>query len=169
MSAGSRIAVVGSCARRCVDLRSFELVDSVEVTTVAAALHPSLRYDLVVVPACGDCALEPSEIRALSLRYPVLIVSEGMDGSAIGLLAQSLRTHPPRPAARALTPREHQTLLYLAQGLTLRQAAVRMGVRTTTADTYLKRIREKLGPGNRAMLVRRALQRGELATAEVMV
>jgi hypothetical protein len=42
----------------------------------------------------------------------------------------------PRPAGRA--PRERETL-----------------------DTYLKRIRRKLGPGNKAELTRRAIEIGE--------
>jgi DNA-binding CsgD family transcriptional regulator len=62
----------------------------------------------------------------------------------------------------ALAPRERETLLLLAEGLTHGQAAARMGVRPGTLDTYLKRIRVKLGPGNTLALVHRATERGLL-------
>jgi len=68
----------------------------------------------------------------------------------------------PTTAQLALSPREIETLHHIAQGLTQAQAAQRMGVSPNTIDTYIKRIRRKIGPGNKADLTRRALQLGHL-------
>ncbi|MDQ1289644.1 MAG: hypothetical protein QG622_3210 [Actinomycetota bacterium] len=64
--------------------------------------------------------------------------------------------------AAALAPREREALRHLSEGLTQKQAAARMGVRPGTLDTYLKRIRAKLGPGNTLALVYRATEQGLL-------
>jgi len=68
-----------------------------------------------------------------------------------------------RPAGPAveLAPRERQTISLIAQGFTQAQAASRLGVSPATIDTYIKRIRRKLGPGNKADLTRRAMELGQ--------
>jgi hypothetical protein len=38
-----------------------------------------------------------------------------------------------------------------------------MGISPATIDTYIKRIRSKLGPGNKADLTRRAIELGQVA------
>ncbi|MEU3721286.1 helix-turn-helix transcriptional regulator [Streptomyces sp. NPDC031705] len=55
-----------------------------------------------------------------------------------------------------LSARERETLLLVADGLTRNQAARRIGISPHTVDTYLKRIRAKLGLGNKAELARAA-------------
>lgn len=59
-----------------------------------------------------------------------------------------------------LTPREEETLGYIARGFTHGQTARRMGVSRATVDTYVKRIRQKLCLGNKADLTRKAIQLG---------
>jgi len=69
------------------------------------------------------------------------------------------QTHGPDVSQNpVLAPREHQVLSYLALGLTLKETASHLGISPTTVDTYLKRIRKKLGPGNQATLIRKAVQ-----------
>ncbi|MCO5990671.1 response regulator transcription factor [Actinoallomurus spadix] len=58
-----------------------------------------------------------------------------------------------------LSPREDQTLRMLARGLTHSQIATQLGVRKSTVDTYVERIRAKLGVGNKAELARAAIER----------
>ena len=65
----------------------------------------------------------------------------------------------------SLAPREREALALIAQGFTQSQAATRMGISPATIDTYIKRIRRKLGPGNKAELTRRAIELGEVAEA----
>jgi DNA-binding NarL/FixJ family response regulator len=61
------------------------------------------------------------------------------------------------PAAPPLSEREEQVLRQIAHGLTHAQIATRLGISPHTVDTYVKRIRAKLGVGNKAELTRAAL------------
>jgi DNA-binding NarL/FixJ family response regulator len=56
-----------------------------------------------------------------------------------------------------LSEREEQVLRQISSGLTHGQIATRMGISPHTVDTYVKRIRSKLGVGNKADLTRAAL------------
>lgn len=51
-----------------------------------------------------------------------------------------------------LSEREDQVLLQISRGLTHGQIATRLGISPHTVDTYVKRIRAKLGVGNKAEL-----------------
>jgi DNA-binding NarL/FixJ family response regulator len=63
-----------------------------------------------------------------------------------------------------LSEREGQVLSQISHGLTHGQIATRLGISPHTVDTYVKRIRAKLGLGNKAELTRAALL-GRLAVA----
>lgn len=69
------------------------------------------------------------------------------------------------PAAGHLSDREEQVLRQIARGLTHGQIATRLGISPHTVDTYVKRIRAKLGVGNKAELTRAALL-GRLAAEQ---
>lgn len=56
-----------------------------------------------------------------------------------------------------LSERETQVLRYVARGLTHGQIATRLGISSHTVDTYIKRVRAKLGVRNKAELTRVAL------------
>ncbi|MGW0495857.1 LuxR C-terminal-related transcriptional regulator [Streptomyces sp. NPDC003007] len=56
-----------------------------------------------------------------------------------------------------LSDRETQVLRQISRGLTHGQIATRLGISPHTVDTYVKRIRAKLGVGNKAELTRVAL------------
>lgn len=73
-----------------------------------------------------------------------------------------MRHRSPVSDSRAvpLAPRESEALTLIAQGFTQAQAALRMGVSVATVDTYMRRVREKLGAGNKAHLTRLALELG---------
>jgi DNA-binding NarL/FixJ family response regulator len=60
-------------------------------------------------------------------------------------------------AAYHLSGREEQVLRQISRGLTHSQIATRLGISPHTVDTYVKRIRAKLGVGNKAELTRAAL------------
>ncbi|OZV77384.1 hypothetical protein CA850_23300 [Micromonospora echinospora] len=60
-------------------------------------------------------------------------------------------------AAQQLSNREQQVLRQISRGLTHGQIATRLGISPHTVDTYVKRIRVKLGLGNKAELTRAAL------------
>lgn len=65
-------------------------------------------------------------------------------------------------SGRHLSEREVQVLRQIARGLTHGQIASRLDISPHTVDTYVKRIRAKLGVGNKAELTRAALL-GKLA------
>lgn len=63
------------------------------------------------------------------------------------------------PGGGHLSPREEQTLSFIARGFTHEQIATRLGIRRSTVNTYVERIRDKLQVGNKAELTRAALAR----------
>lgn len=104
----------------------------------------------VTTNASGDAIIEAVETIATDGFYLSLHVS-GDD-----------RPAGPTGAQVALSRREREALLYISQGLTQAQTANRMGVSPATIDTYVKRIRCKIGPGNKAALIRQAIRLGYL-------
>jgi two-component system nitrate/nitrite response regulator NarL len=79
----------------------------------------------------------------------------------------------PMQAIGSLTGRENHVLSMVAQGLTYKQIGSRLRLSKATVDTYVQRIRQKLGAGNKAELTRIAIELGLLlssapdATAQV--
>ncbi|MDF6040983.1 helix-turn-helix transcriptional regulator [Streptomyces sp. JH14] len=64
-----------------------------------------------------------------------------------------------------LSQREEQVLDFIAEGLTHAQTARGLGISQHTVDTYVKRIRSKLGAGNKAELARLAMSRWPSGTS----
>lgn len=80
-------------------------------------------------------------------------------------IAHRLLAHFRAPVRRAddaagLTPRETETLTLLARGLTVAEAADRMGLRPQTVASYVKVIYQKLSISTRAEATREAVRRG---------
>ncbi|MFC9436554.1 LuxR C-terminal-related transcriptional regulator [Nocardia sp. NPDC057030] len=84
-------------------------------------------------------------------------------GKAVHTTAAPPPRHQPTPPAPQLSTREEQVLRQIAHGLTHGQVAARLGISPHTVDTYVRRIRTKLGVGNKAELTRAALL-GQLVT-----
>jgi len=104
--------------------------------------------------ASGDAIIEAVETivtGGLYLSSPVT----GMTGADIPAAESA-------GARVALSRREREALFWISQGLTQAQTANRMGVSPATIDTYVKRIRRKVGPGNKADLIRQAIRLGYL-------
>jgi DNA-binding NarL/FixJ family response regulator len=59
--------------------------------------------------------------------------------------------------AEGLTPRERDVLVMVAQGLTHKQIGTRLNLSKATVDTYIHRVRQKVGSGNKADLTRLAI------------
>jgi DNA-binding NarL/FixJ family response regulator len=86
-------------------------------------------------------------VRAIATRAAV--------GSAPEVPASACEAAPGSGAQ--LSGREEQVLSQISRGLTHGQIATRLGISPHTVDTYVKRIRSKLGVGNKAELTRVAL------------
>ena len=63
----------------------------------------------------------------------------------------------------ALTERERQVLVLIAEGKSTKQAAARLGISYKTADSHRSRILEKLGVHETASMVRYAIRAGLIA------
>lgn len=109
--------------------------------------HPSRSYAL---------SLEAS---MASLADMIHAVAGDRDPSS-GTPAEQLSSDEPRPISATLSRREVQVLRKIAQGLTHAQVARRLGISRHTVDSYMNRIRMKLGPGNKAELTRAAVLAG---------
>jgi DNA-binding NarL/FixJ family response regulator len=64
------------------------------------------------------------------------------------------------PAHAALSAQERRVLLFLAGGLSINEAAARMGISPKTVSTYRSRVLDKLGLDSNAALVRYCLEHG---------
>src|SRR5205823_2018880 len=60
----------------------------------------------------------------------------------------------------SLTPRQRQVALLIAQGLTDRQIASRLGISVRTAESHTEQVRTKLGHTSRAQVAAWAAQSG---------
>jgi DNA-binding NarL/FixJ family response regulator len=79
-----------------------------------------------------------------------------LSSSVADVLQADLERSPSRYPV--LSSREAETLAYIARGYTHSQTATRMGITVATVDSYVERIRRKLGVGNKAELTRTAIE-----------
>lgn len=70
-----------------------------------------------------------------------------------------------RQGVATLSPRESEVLRHLVEGCTHDQVARRIGISRHTVDTYVKRVRSKLGARNKAQLVHAALSASHTRSA----
>jgi DNA-binding NarL/FixJ family response regulator len=160
------------------------LDDHLDETERSLGALRSLREEGVAVAAVviADRTDGPSVLRALRLGArgyvrktdlgwvgpAVRIVADGgraIDSEfeqaavmALGSFAQQAREGSEVQAT--LTPREHQILLLVSQGLTMQQAAHRLGISPRTVETHVAKLYRKLGVRTRVQAVARAAQLG---------
>ncbi len=109
--------------------------------TVGAGLIRSVRSDITEI-LLKD---EPTD-RIVDTVRRVAVRSDPLAESAVA-----------RHGFALLSPREQEVLRHIAKGLTHDQAARRIGISHHTVDSYVKRIRAKLGANNKAQLIRAAI------------
>lgn len=133
---------------RCALVMICTAVDSVD------AVAKALRHGAVgMVSRTADPAELVFAIDAVT-RGASYICPELVAAASSGAEAARSREKP------VLAPRELETATLLAQGLTHRQISRRMGLTEATVSTYVKRLRGKLGAGNKAELTRRVIELG---------
>ena len=88
--------------------------------------------------------------------------ASGVEADAI-LIAPPRRTDDEAPLVEALTGRETDVLELLAEGLSNKGIAARLGISDQTVKFHVASIGGKLGAANRTDTVRRAVKRGILA------
>ncbi|WP_432827560.1 response regulator transcription factor [Dactylosporangium sp. CA-092794] len=148
--------------------RSGGLVHDVELLTG--------RAGVVVTSTWGQPPTIGAMVRAgargyLTRRSDVAVITTALAAVAAGSLfvcpelVGRFNTELTRGAVEdstELSPREVETLRWIAMGLTHAQIARRMGLTEATVNTYTKRIRAKLNAGNKAELTRIAIELGHV-------
>lgn len=106
----------------------------------------------------GDSAFEVAaefgtmaEARAAAIPADAILLADEKGG---------LRTHDEEWVDEPLTPREHEVLELLAEGLPNKAIAARLGISDQTVKFHVASITGKLGASNRTDAVRRAVRRG---------
>jgi DNA-binding NarL/FixJ family response regulator len=83
-----------------------------------------------------------------------------VDAEAILICSPVGRAFTARPFEESLTPREVEVLELLAEGLSNKAIAARLGISDQTVKFHVAAICGKLGAANRTDAVRRAVRRG---------
>lgn len=173
VSSGSLDEFAGSRSRPDVIILDLYLDGPARLTTASIAAL-ARQCPVLVMSASGLRADVLAAIRAGAAGYLVKQAADDAFREAVATVAAGGFYMSPQLAdlidadqrlggtPAALAPREEETLHYIAQGFTQAQAAARMGVSPGTVDTYVKRIRGKLGVGNKADLTRAAIELGQL-------
>jgi len=119
----------------------------------------------------GASYLEAGASGVICKRESIERLVEAIRAVTSGYCVSSGATDAPSAARRAdppahhLSEREEQVLRQISCGLTHSQIATRLGISPHTVDTYVKRIRAKIGAGNKAELTRAALLGGMIRDA----
>lgn len=130
------------------------------LVVTGSAVHPDMVDTFLGAGASGVISKQES---AATLVAAVHAVAAGR--FVTGTTVSSAPASRPENAAQVavgsalLSPREEQVLQQIAHGLTHSQIARRLSISRYTVDTYIKRIRAKLGAGNKAELTRAAMLR----------
>jgi DNA-binding CsgD family transcriptional regulator len=147
--------------------------DECSAHALQRALAPVIGVNVRVLSTCDDrsdvdvvvtdSARSLTECGSAKLVLLTNRLGAPPDRSAIwaalmGVIHNSTHTAPPGLLA-GLSPRELQVLDLIADGLTQGQTARRLGISPHTVDTYVKRMKGKLGIASKAELIRAAMSR----------
>lgn len=140
---------------------------SMLVLAISRAADPHLVWALVDAGVHGhlDIDLEPEALfAALNMIARGRFLLSGSTRSELFRATSDTSERPaPQPVPAVLgelTEREGQVLGLVAEGWTHKEISSRLGLSKATVDTYVQRIRQKLGLRNKAELTRVALQYG---------
>jgi two-component system, NarL family, response regulator NreC len=168
------------CLRKVYEVRPHVLVVDSETFALPAAeaellvARESPQTKIVFLslrePASGDSQDTPGDcaVRHTSSEELVEMVRRSCGGEATDQGRAALHTMDHREASsgrrgstpeRALTARERDVLKLLAQGKTVRMAAIVLGLSSKTVDAHKFNLMRKLGIHNKAELVMWAIQR----------
>ncbi|MFI0453183.1 DNA-binding response regulator [Actinomadura sp. 6N118] len=157
-------AVDASCLANAalIDVDALRIPDDLKHITEVAKSAP------VLVLSNSDCIEAEMYMRAGALGVVSKLESCEVIIGAIRAVTSGSRVWPAESGGEPtalhadtsgyhLSKREEQVLRHISRGLTHGQIATRLGISSHTVDTYVKRIRVKLGGGNKAELTRAAL------------
>jgi DNA-binding NarL/FixJ family response regulator len=133
------------------------LASEVAILVMSASRNP---FDVLASIQMGATGYVTKHASQEDFLEAVRLVGAGglyLSPQLADLLHVAVGAQPEPPGRPALSPREQDTLRYIARGFTHQQTASRMGVSKATVDTYVARIRSKLQVGNKAELALAAL------------
>jgi DNA-binding NarL/FixJ family response regulator len=137
------------------------ITEAAKSTSVLVLINEGATDDHVYLSAGAIGVVskaEPAEVIVRAVQRVTSGLRVWARSEEAGPAAQPEPAAQPAPAASGhLSDREEQVLRLIASGLTHGQIATRLGISPHTVDTYVKRIRSKLGVGNKAELTRAAL------------
>lgn len=96
-----------------------------------------------------------------SAAKEIVLALEAVMSGAVYLAPSAVADGVPQPSA-ALSPREKQVLVLVAEGLASKEIAQRLGIRVRTVEAHREKLREKLQLRSVAEMTRYALARGLL-------
>ena len=155
MPAMDGVTATAEIKRRWPDVEVVAVTSFVEEARIRAALEAGATGYLLKDADAGEVA---TAIRA------AVAGEVHLDPAAAKALTAALRA--PRSAADALTPREREVLVLLAQGGTNRQIGRLLGVTERTARTHVSNILGKLGLASRTQAALWAVREGLLPAGE---
>jgi DNA-binding NarL/FixJ family response regulator len=129
----------------------------VPVLVMSASRHPGDVLAALQAGASGFLTKQASEGAYVHAIRTVATGQFHVSAQLADILQAEYATPSARPTTPKLSPREQETLSYIARGFTHTQTATRMKVSKATVDTYVARIRTKLHLGNKAELALAAL------------
>jgi DNA-binding CsgD family transcriptional regulator len=112
---------------------------------LTVAVGTSAAHAASAMTAGADAFLRHADGVPLGQLAGLVVAAARRPGPATGQVG-------PEVAVDRLSEREKETLAWVAAGYTHEQTARRMRVAKSTVDTYIARIRGKLGVGNKAEL-----------------
>ncbi|MBL8920804.1 MAG: response regulator transcription factor [Myxococcaceae bacterium] len=114
--------------------------------------------------AAGAQAVIPRNSSAAKLEVAIAAVQKGLTVTEPGWLNASTAQSAVEPGARSiddnLTPREHEVLVLLAEGLSNKQIAAKLSISEHTAKFHVNSILQKMDAQKRVEAVVRAARRG---------
>ena len=143
---------VSSPGTRCLILTSYDDDDALFAAVMAGASGYLLKQirgtsltEAVAHVAAGHSLIDPTLVERLldRLRRPEPDTGARADSGALAGAASH---------AAALTDREQEILTLIAEGLTNRQIAERLGISERSAESHLERIRLRLGFSSRSQV-----------------
>jgi two-component system nitrate/nitrite response regulator NarL len=154
------VVVLGDAERILVSADALASIGSRAVVAIADDVRPARA--LGRSPLRG-WALVTRDAAPAELRAATAAAAQGFTVVPSALLGSAARERELEASPEPLTPREGEVLDLLAQGLTNRQIAERLGISEHTAKFHVGSLLAKLGAASRTEAVTIATRRGLLA------
>jgi DNA-binding NarL/FixJ family response regulator len=153
-------AVVWEAAWDGADLRRLSELSRIGPIVVAlAATADQARR----ARAMGAMAVLPRSVDPPALEAALRAALEGLSVSDRSFEHPTLEETEPEPLSDTLTDRERDVLRLVAEGLTNKAIAARLGIRESTVKDHVNSMLSKLGAQSRTEAVTIALRRGLIA------